>query len=82
MAIYTERVQTVVTREQYAALSELAQRTHKPISVLVREAVETTYFAEREQQRRMDALEQLLALHATVADWETMEEEIKRGALS
>ena len=81
MATYTERVQTVVTRAQYLALSELAQRTQKPISVLIREAVEATYFVEREHQLRVEALEQLLALQTAVADWETMEEEIERGAL-
>jgi predicted DNA-binding protein len=81
MATCTERVQTVVTRAQYEALNELAQRTQKPISVLIREAVEATYFVEREHRLSAEALEQLLALQATVADWGTMEEEIERAAL-
>ena len=43
MAVYTHRVQSVLTQEQYEALVELSQSTGKPLSVLIREAVEKTY---------------------------------------
>lgn len=81
MAVFTERVQTVLTKEQYDALSRLAREEEKPVSVLVREAVEKVYFEEAERKRRQEALAALLSLDAPVADWEQMEEEIISGAL-
>ena len=81
MAVYTERVQTVLTPEQYERLSQLAEEKHKPVSVLIREAIEQIYFVEIDRQRRHRALDRLLALEAPVADWSQMEEEIEKGAL-
>jgi predicted DNA-binding protein len=81
MATYTERVQTVLTPEQYERLSQLAEQQEKPVSVLIREAIEQTYFVEMDRQRRQQALERLLSLDAPVADWPQMEEEIEKGAL-
>ncbi len=80
MAVYTKRVQTVLTEEQYEMLSQLALKQDKPLSVLIREAIEKIYFAEADRQRRRAALANLLSLDAPVADWEEMEEEIIRGA--
>ena len=82
MAIYTERIQTVLTTRQHERLIQLAERTQKPISVLVREAIEQTYFTEIERHRRQNALQTLLALEAPVADWPEMEAEIARGAVN
>jgi predicted DNA-binding protein len=81
MAVYTKRVQTVLTEVQYEALTQLADETGKPVSVLIREAVEDTYLAEVERRRRRVALEKLLALDAPVADWDQMEDEILEGAV-
>ncbi|HSM56667.1 MAG TPA: ribbon-helix-helix domain-containing protein [Candidatus Sulfomarinibacteraceae bacterium] len=81
MATYTERVQTVLTPEQYERLSKLAEEQRKPLSVLIREAVERTYFLEMDRERRRQALDQLLALEAPVADWSQMEDEIEKGVL-
>lgn len=81
MAVYTERVQTVLSAEQYERLVQLAGQKDKPVSVLVREAIEQTYFVEMDRRRRRQALEQLLALEAPVAEWPQMEAEIERGAL-
>ncbi len=81
MAIYTERVQTVLTKEQYERLMELAEQEQKPLSVMIREAVEERYFVKIDQQKRQDALASLLALDAPVADWPQMEAEIEQGAL-
>ena len=80
MALYTERVQTVLTREQYERLTALSAEEEKPLSVLIREAVEQRYFAPLAEQRRRQALENLLALDAPVAEWPQMEAEIERGA--
>lgn len=81
MAIYTERVQTVLTKEQYEELMALAEQEQKPLSVMIREAVEERYFVPVEQQKRRQALANLLALDAPVADWSQMEAEIEQGAL-
>jgi predicted transcriptional regulator len=81
MANYTERVQTVLTKEQYERLMELAEQEQKPLSVMVREAVEERYFVKIDQQKRQAALANLLALDAPVADWPQMEAEIEQGVL-
>jgi len=70
----------VLTEEQYQALSRLAEEMEKPLSVLIREAVEQVYLEQADQERRRAALRRLLALEAPVADWDQMEEEIIRGA--
>lgn len=76
MATYTKRVQAVLTEEQYRTLTELAAQQGRPLSVLVREAIEHVYFEQAERERRQAALARLLALQAPVADWEQMEDEI------
>ncbi len=81
MAAYTERVQTVLTPQQYEQLQRLSQEVEKPVSVLIREAIEQTYFVELDRRRRRQALDRLVALEAPVADWSQMESEIEKGAL-
>ncbi len=81
MANYTERVQTVLSKEQYERLLELAEQEQKPLSVMIREAVEERYFVKIDQQKRQEALAKLLALDAPVADWPQMEAEIEQGAM-
>jgi predicted DNA-binding protein len=81
MARYTHRVQAVLTELQYQELAELAEAAGRPVSVMVREAIETTYLRHVAERRRHSALEQLLSLDAPVADWEQMESEIVDGAL-
>jgi predicted DNA-binding protein len=79
MAEYTKRVQAVLTDDQYAALADLSARSGKPISLLIREAVEQVYLAKATEERRAAALSRLLSLDAPVADWEQMEDEITQG---
>ncbi len=79
MAVYLQRVQTMLTPKQYGILVQLATQEQKPVSMLVREAIEKVYFAEAERQRRQRALRQLLAVAAPVADWPQMEDEISQG---
>ena len=81
MAIYTRRVQAVLSDEQYAALTDLSDDTGKPVSALVREAVEQVYFTEAARARRQAALRTILSLAAPAPDWEQMEAEITRGAM-
>lgn len=80
MANYTRRVQTVLSEEEYARLTRLSTDLGRPLSTLIREAIERVYFEEEDRKRRRGALASLLALEAPVADWEQMEEEIIRGA--
>lgn len=81
MAIYSKRIQTMLTEAQYETLLELARQQSKPVSVLIREAIEHIYFSPVELEQRRLALAELLALDAPVADWEQMEAEISQGAL-
>lgn len=81
MATYTERVQTVLTKEQHERLMEVAEQENKPLSVLIREAIEERYLVPIEQQKRQQALANILALETPVADWSQMEAEIERGAI-
>lgn len=81
MSVFTHRVQTVLTKDQYRALIKLSNETDKPVSVLVREAIEAIYFEPGRRERRLRALEEMLSFNAPVADWEEMEEEIVQGAL-
>lgn len=81
MAEYTQRVQTVLTDKQFAELTRLSAESAKPVSVLIREAVELVYLDSIEKQRRLEALADLLSLEAPVADWEQMEAEIINGAI-
>ncbi len=80
-AVYTKRVQTVLTEEQYELLLKIAKEQGKPLSVLIREAIEEECFRKAILDRRHAALRNLLSLEAPVADWEEMEEEIIKGAL-
>ena len=82
MAVYSQRVQTMLTPEQYGVLTQLSTQEQKPVSVLVRDAIEKVYFAEAERLRRQSALQRLLALDAPVADWSQMEDEIAQGAIA
>ncbi len=81
MGTYVRRVQTVLTEDAFQNLSRLAAETHKPLSVLIREAVEEAYFQQAVLARRQRALKSLLSLNAPVSDWPEMEEQIIRGAL-
>lgn len=81
MALNLKRVQTTLTEQEYRHLSRLANETHKPLSALIREAVEQVYFERKTRSRRRIALQNLLALNAPVADWQQMEQEIIQGAV-
>jgi hypothetical protein len=59
----------------------LSKEQKKPVSVLVREAVERVYFKQAVLRRRRTALKSLLSLNAPVSDWEQMEKEIIKGVL-
>ena len=81
MATYVKRVQTVLSEEEYESLARLAEERQKPVSVLVREAIQEVYFQEVVRERRRAALRSLLTLEAPVGDWPAMEQEIIRGQI-
>ena len=81
MGIYTRRVQTVLTEEEYERLQEISRTLRRPVSVLVREAVEREYLAAASPERRRAALEELFNLNAPVGEWDHMEREIASGAM-
>ncbi len=81
MAMYTVRVQTVLSREQFDLLTRLSEETQKPLSMLVREAIQQVYVEKNNRQRRRQALQKLLELEAPVADWDQMEKEIINGSI-
>ena len=80
MAKYTERVQTLLTREQYKTLRRISRQMQKPLSVLVREAIEKAYIEAEQRERCRRALDGLQSLEAPAADWEQMEAEIIAAA--
>jgi hypothetical protein len=81
VTLYTRRMQTMLTEQQYEAMLRLSESSGKPVSVLIREAVESTYFEQSQREQRMEALERLVAMNAPVADWKQMEAEIVKGFL-
>lgn len=81
MTLHTRRMQTMLTDEQYEALVQLSAELDKPISVLIREAIEKVYFEQTRRERRCVALNRLISMNAPVCDWEQMEKEIIQGAL-
>ncbi len=78
---YTRRVQTVLTERQYELLLKLAEEEGKPVSAMVREAVEAQYLKNELHKQRQQALQDLFSLEAPVGAWEEMEKEIIDGAL-
>jgi hypothetical protein len=81
MSALTKRVQAVLTEEQFATLTHIAREKKKPVSILIREAVEEVYLKKTMVDRKRSAFTALTALGAPVADWEIMEREIEQGAV-
>ena len=81
MSIYTRRLQTVLTEDQFEALSKIAAEMEKPISVLIREAIEKTYLEPSRRDRRRAAAKRLISMNVPIGDWEQVEDEIARGML-
>ena len=81
MPVYASRIQSLITEAQYRQLLRISKKQHKPISQLVREAIEEVYLRESATEQRRKALQELLSLQAPVADWSQMEKEIASGAV-
>jgi 16S rRNA U516 pseudouridylate synthase RsuA-like enzyme len=81
MPTFTRRIQAVLSEGQYRDLIRIAKKRHKPVSHLVREAIEKVYFGGSAIEDRRGALAELLSMDAPVADWGQMEDEIILGAM-
>ena len=81
MLTYTKRAQVLLTEQQYRDLQEIAKKSQKKISTLIREALEATYLKRRKQQRIRDAVNRLLFLKEVPApdDYQEWEDEYLRS---
>ena len=75
---YTERTQVLLSPEQRAKVARIAERTHRSIGAVIRDAVDA-YGSRSSPDRRRRALDELFSLEAPVDDWDLMEREIERG---
>ncbi len=78
---YTRRIQTVLTEQQHELLLKMAEEEGKPVSAMVREAIEAQYLQDELRKQRRQALQDLFSLEAPMGAWEEMEEEIIDGVL-
>ena len=74
---YVRRVQTMLTEQQYELIREYAQEVQKPVSALIREAVEDALIVDLEQHRKKKALAWMARQNLPVDDWEVMERQIE-----
>ncbi len=75
----SERLQVLVYPTQRRRLEEIARERGMSVGALIREAIEA--YTGAVVRSRRDALDALFDLEAPVADWDTMKDEIERGAL-
>lgn len=75
---YTERIQVLLSPEQRDKVARIAQRTHRSIGAVIREAIDA-YGAPVSSDRRRRALADLFAIEAPVDDWPVIEREIEAG---
>lgn len=76
----TKRTQVLLDPEQYRQLKEEAKARSTSVGELVRRALKQT-FLQSEQEKRLQALERILAMELPVSSWEQMEKEIEEGYL-
>jgi hypothetical protein len=79
MCMFTERTQVLLSKDQVTRLKRTARREHKSLGAVIREAVDA--YTAQTSDRRLAAIQRLVAMEAPVADWDVMKEEILRGAL-
>ena len=75
---FTERTQVLLSPEQRARLERLARRQRRSVGAVVRDAIDA--YAPSDEQRRREALAELLSLDAPVPDWPAMKRQIIDGA--
>ena len=71
---HTERVQIMLTPDEFNFLREYASAVNMPVEDLVRELLEKSVFGDEKRMRKLRALKELFSLEgAPVSDWEEME---------
>ena len=75
---YSERTQVLLSPEQREKVARIAQRTHRSVGAVIRDAIDA-YGPSSPPDRRQRALEDLFSLDAPVADWGVLEREIEEG---
>ncbi len=79
MAVLTQKVQVLLTDEQYQALLGLAEIRGKRLSELLREEIVERLLAETRRAAKQKAFDEITAMDLPVADWSEMEDEIERA---
>ena len=76
----TRTIQIAVSEEQYQVLAALADREHKTVEVVVKEALEQTCLRKHRAQEKAEAMRALLAAEPAPApnDYHEWEEEYSR----
>ena len=75
---HTERVQVMLTPEEFEFLREYASAVGMSVEELVRELLEKSVFGDEKRMRKLRALKELFSLEgAPVSDWEEMERQIE-----
>lgn len=79
MTALTQKIQVLLTDEQYRALQTLAKTHGKPISVFLRESIVEQLVAEARRAAKQKAFEEIVTMTLPVSDWPEMEDEIERS---
>lgn len=78
-----KRLEVRIDGEHLKTLEEEAQRRHKSVSKLVREAIDAKYPAKNSRiAGKLAAVDKLGRLETAISTWEQMEEEIAKGMLT
>jgi len=76
--MYSERTQVLLSPAQVDRIKRIARRNGKSVGAVIRDAVDA--YTWTPEDRRRQALEQLLAMEAPVDDWEVMKAQIDAAA--
>lgn len=79
MCMYSERTQVLLSREQLQRLKRIANRTHRSVGAVIRDAVDAYATVPRDERRA--AVDRLCELGAPVDDWDTMKAQIEAGSV-
>ena len=84
MAKYLNKVQVLLTDQQFKDLEEIASKNHKKLGALVREAIEEYHLKKKKQQKIAEAVDRLLSLPEVPApeDYQKWEAEYLEGKYS
>jgi predicted DNA-binding protein len=73
-----KRVQVLFSTDSYHILQQLAAKTNRSVSALVRETIEEQLIRQIRARQKEEALARLCNGDAPVEDWELMERQIEK----